>query len=91
MVLVFNFNNLQADSSLGKHKKLFKVDEIKVLGSKKVEAEAILEKISTKPGMTLDNYTLRSDLKKIYDLKYFDSVEFHKEVKAGKTQLIIAS
>ena len=89
LVLILNINSLQADSSLGKHIQLFKVDEIKVLGSKKVEAEAILEKISTKPGMTLDNYTLRSDLKKIYDLKYFDSVEFHKEVKAGKNQLII--
>lgn len=89
LLFAFNINSLQANTSLGSHKTLFKVDEISVEGSKKVEAEAILEKISTKPGMDLDNYTLRSDLKKIYDLKYFDSVEFHHETKKGKNVLVI--
>ena len=69
LLFAFNINSLQANTSLGSHKTLFKVDEISVEGSKKVEAEAILEKISTKPGMDLDNYTLRSDLKKIYDFQ----------------------
>jgi outer membrane protein insertion porin family len=78
-----------ANTSLGEHKTFFRVDEISIQGSKKVEAEAVLEKMSLKKGMDLDNYTLRNDIKKIFEMKYFDSVEAHKEVKGKKNHLII--
>jgi outer membrane protein insertion porin family len=80
---------LYADTSLGNHKALFKVDEIRVEGNKKVEAEAIVEKMQIKPGMMLDNYTLRNDLKKIYSMKYFKTVEVHKKVENSKNILIV--
>ncbi len=78
-----------SQASLGTVKEYFVVDSIIVEGSKKVEAEAILEKMSIKPKMTVDNYILRKDIKKIYDMKYFDSVEAHHNVVGGKNQLII--
>lgn len=80
--------NSQADTYLGNNKTLFVVDKIEVEGTKKVEAEAILEKINIKEGMTLDNYTLRNDIKRIYEMKYFEKVSAHQEVKAGKNHLI---
>lgn len=48
-------------------------------GVKKVEKEAVLEKINARPGMTLDNYLLKKDIEKIYSMHYFDSVEAHQE------------
>ncbi|MDH5415541.1 MAG: outer membrane protein assembly factor BamA, partial [Flavobacteriaceae bacterium] len=85
-----NFSlNTFAQISLGKSKEYFKIHAIKVEGSKKVEAEAILERISSKPGDKLDNYKLRGDLKKIYEMKYFESVEAHQENIKGKNYLII--
>lgn len=78
-----------ANTTLGEHKTLFKIDEIVVEGSKKVEAEAIIERMSLKKGMDLDNYSLRNDIKKIFEMKYFESVEAHKTVKASKNYLTI--
>ncbi len=93
LLLVVLFYGYAIDSfsqiSLGKHTSFFKVDEVVVEGSKKVESEAILEKMSVEKGKTLDNYTLRSDIKKIYEMKYFDSVEAHRRVVKGKNQLVI--
>jgi len=50
---------------LGPRKNLFKIDGIEVRGLKKVEKEAVLEKISARKGMKLDNYLLKRDLEKI--------------------------
>lgn len=75
-------------SDLGPKKNLFKIDSIKIRGIKKVEREAILEKISSKKGMVLDNYILRKDIQKIYKMKYFEFVEAHQETKGGKNHLV---
>ena len=72
---------------LGERSDLFKIDTIDVTGLKKVEKEAILEKIGSKPGMTLDNYLLKKDLEKIYSMKYFEEVEAHQELTNGKNVL----
>lgn len=76
------------EEDLGPRVDLFKIDSIDVVGLKKVEKEAILEKISSKEGLILDNYLLRKDIKKIYSLKYFDHVEVHKKTDQGKNRLI---
>ncbi len=68
---------------LGNRVDYFKIDRIDVVGIKKVEKEAVLEKINSKPGMMLDNYLLKKDLEKIYSMKYFDSVEAHHEEEKG--------
>jgi outer membrane protein insertion porin family len=63
-----------AQDFLGPRRNLFKIDAIEVLGNKKVEKEAILEKIGSRPGITLDNYLVRRDIEKIYAMKYFETV-----------------
>ena len=79
-ILLFSlFLSLSAvgDTSLGDTKTFFIVDDIQIEGAKKVEAEAILEKIESKKGLAVTNYVIRNDIKKIYEMKYFDSVEAH--------------
>lgn len=69
--------------------KYFKAEKISIEGNKKVEAEAILEKMNLKAGMMVDSVKLRNDIKKIYEMKYFDSVEAHKKKIKGKQHLVI--
>lgn len=76
--LVFT-GSLQAQEDLGPRNNLFKIHKVLIQGVKKVEKEAILEKISSKEGMVLDNYVLRKDIQKIYSLKYFEAVEAHQK------------
>lgn len=75
---------------LGARTDFFKIDVVDVTGLKKVEKEAILEKIGSKPGMTLDNYLLKKDLEKIYTMKYFEEVAASHEVENGKNVLRFA-
>jgi outer membrane protein insertion porin family len=79
-----------AAEDLGERTELFKIDAIEVTGLKKVEKEAILEKIGSKPGMTLDNYLLKKDLEKIYSMKYFEEVAANQELVNGKNVLRFA-
>lgn len=76
-----------AAEDLGPRADLFKIDEIVVSGVKKVEKEAILEKIGARAGMVLDNYLLKKDLEKIYSMKYFEEVEASQENEGGKNIL----
>lgn len=77
-----------AQEIIGPIKEMFTVDAIEFVGNRKVEAEAIQEKIGTRPDMVLDNYLLRKDLSRIYEMKYFEEVEaFHKQSK-GKDILL---
>ncbi len=86
--LLFLLQPAFALNELGPKQSLFKIDVIKIIGNKKVESEAITEKIISKPGLTLTNYTLKNDISRIYALKYFDSVEAHHEKVKGKDVLI---
>lgn len=69
-------------------KELFKIDEIDVRGPRKIEKEAILDKIRSRKGMILDSDTLRDDIQTIYRMKYFESVEAHHEIRNGKNYLV---
>ena len=80
--------SVYAVDDLGPRKRLFKIQGIDVQGLKKVEKEAILEKISARKGMWLDNYLLKKDIEKIYSLKYFEFVEAHKVKRKGKNFLL---
>jgi outer membrane protein insertion porin family len=75
---LFLFSTLYSAENLGPRKNLFTIKKIEIEGLKKVEKEAVLEKLGAKEGMVLDNYLLRSDVQKIYGLKYFESVEAHE-------------
>ena len=76
---VFIMAQVFAVDDLGKRVDMFKIKSIEIRGLKKVEKEAVLERILSKPEMTLDNYLLKKDLEKIYGMRYFDSVEAHEE------------
>ena len=79
-ILILLFSHITfAQDSFCKFQKLFKIKEVKVIGTKKVEPEAILEKLTLKNGSTADSCTLRSDIKSIYEMKYFETVEAHRE------------
>jgi outer membrane protein insertion porin family len=80
--------NVYAVEDLGESVDYFKVEAIDFVGLKKVEKEAILEKINVKVGEVVSNYTLRRDLEKIYSLKYFDKISAHQEVIKGKKTLV---
>lgn len=85
--ILISFANIFAAEDLGNRVDLFKIDRIDIVGIKKVEKEAVLEKIGSKTGMVLDNYLLKKDLEKIYSMKYFDSVEAHHDVVGGQNVL----
>jgi outer membrane protein insertion porin family len=77
------FDSSFALDDIGVRADFFKIDRIDVVGIKKVEKEAVLEKIGSRPGMTLDNYLLKKDLEKIYSMKYFESVEAHQDTEGA--------
>lgn len=84
---MFALIQVQAQEDLGPRKKLFRISSIRITGVKKVEKEAILEKISSRAGMVLDNYLLKSDIEKIYGMKFFEYVEAHQRKERGKNIL----
>lgn len=73
-----------AQEHLGKTVNYFRVDEIQVVGTKKVEPEAIIQKVSLKKGEMATNYSIRQAIKNIYDLKYFEVVEAKHLKEKGK-------
>ena len=89
VVVIPSISNAQSlIQDLGPRKNLFKIDRIEVRGLKKVEQEAVLEKISARKGMTLDNYLLKRDLEKIYNMRFFETVEARQE-KKGKSDVLV--
>ncbi len=81
LFLIFFLTPVYGQEIIGPIREMFRVDSIEVTGNRKVEAEAVLEKIGTRTDMILDNYLLRKDLSRIYDMKYFEEVEaYHKKV-----------
>ena len=79
----------QSQPLLGPKKNLFRVEQVKVEGARKVEPEAILDKMNARVGVVVDNYLIRNDLARIYDMKHFENVEIHREKVNGKNTLIV--
>lgn len=92
LFLVFCFliglNSAFAQDIIGPIKEMFRVDAIEFEGNRKVEAEAILEKLGTRQDMMLDNYLLRKDLSRIYEMKYFEEVEAYHKIANGQNVLL---
>jgi outer membrane protein insertion porin family len=78
-----------AQNDLGPITKLFRVDSVIVEGNRRVEEEAIKQKIYVRVGDHVDNYTLKDDIQRIYGMKYFQEVEAYKRTQAGKEILVI--
>lgn len=81
-------NSAFAQEIIGPIREMFRVDAIEFTGNRKVESEAILEKIGTRQDMMLDNYLLRKDLSRIYEMKYFEEVEAYHKITADKNILL---
>lgn len=92
LFLVFCFliglNSAFAQDIIGPIKEMFRVDAIEFEGNRKVESEAILEKLGTRQDMMLDNYLLRKDLSRIYEMKYFEEVEAYHKIANGQNILL---
>ena len=60
-----------------------KIAEVKTTGLKRIERDAILEKILSKPGKEYTKETIRTDIQALYDMGYFDDIEIYKDVGAN--------
>lgn len=85
---LIGLNSAFAQEIIGPIKEMFRVDSIEFEGNRKVESEAILEKLGTRQDMMLDNYLLRKDLSRIYEMKYFEEVEAYHKVSSDKNILL---
>ena len=88
LFISFGSTSVFAQEIIGPIREFFRVDAIEFQGNRKVESEAIAEKLSIRPDMMLDNYLLRKDLSRIYDMKYFEEVEAYHKIKDGKNILL---
>jgi outer membrane protein insertion porin family len=87
-VLLFSGDVLAGPKvQLGKRRDLFIIKKVVVKGIKKVEIEAIKEKISSRAGLKVDNYIIQSDIKKIYKMNFFEFVEAHS-IGKGPTRIL---
>lgn len=82
------FNPAHAQEIIGPIQEYFQIDDIEMEGNRKVESEAILEKIASKKDQMLDNYQLRKDIQRIHEMRYFDEVEAWHKQKDGKNILL---
>jgi outer membrane protein insertion porin family len=85
-LISFHFSAFAAREDLGPKRDLFKVEDIQVQGTRRVERESILDRVGIQPGMMLDNYLLREDIEKIYSLKFFETVQARRE---GSTLIFV--
>ena len=88
LFISFGSTSVFAQEIIGPIREFFRVDAVEFQGNRKVESEAIAEKLSIRPDMMLDNYLLRKDLSRIYDMKYFEEVEAYHKIKDGKNILL---
>jgi outer membrane protein insertion porin family len=67
-----------------------KVAEVDVEGNAALEKDVILLKVKTQPGEPFDPKTVNDDLKRLYDLGYFDDVQIRTEdVHGGKRVVFV--
>ncbi|MBN21985.1 MAG: outer membrane protein assembly factor BamA [Bdellovibrionaceae bacterium] len=66
-----------------------KVRSVKVIGLKRIEREAILQKIQTKKGSLLDADQISEDIQSIFSLGYFDDVAFDAELSGSDVDIQI--
>ena len=60
------------------------ISEVKTKGLKRIERDAILEKISSKPGKPYSKESIRVDIQALYEMGYFDDIKiYHDASPAG--------
>lgn len=62
---------------------------IEVRGLKRIEKEAILGKLSTKPGVAIERETIRGDVQALFSMGYFDEITVEAERSDAGANLVI--
>lgn len=63
------------------------VDELRVQGNRRSEADAILERITTRPGQPLNRRTLQADIRTIFRLGFYRDIQVDLSEEGGKSVL----
>lgn len=61
---------------------------IEITGQKKIEKDAILGKILSKPGDRMDKEIIREDIRRIFSLGYFENIDVEQEEASGGVKLV---
>lgn len=64
------------------------IADIEVRGAKTLDPEVVLMRLTTRPGDMVDSTVIDSDMKKIWDLGYFNDVQVGVEQRDGKNILV---
>lgn len=86
-----SFTNASGDQvsyEYDREKKFFAPEAIIVEGNKKIEKEAILNKINSKKGKRFSLETIHKDIENLYKMKYFETVEVLQRKVKGKNFLV---
>lgn len=65
------------------------IKEIKVVGNKKIEADAITEKLVSKVGASYFKDTIREDVVALFGLGFFNNIEISREIAGGNVVLTV--
>ncbi len=65
------------------------VSNIKIIGNKRIETDAILQNMETKQGNLFQKQVLYKDLKSIYDMGYFDDIKIESQKNPAGKEVII--
>ena len=57
------------------------IRKIEIVGLKKIEKDAVLQKIKTAEGQNLDRNLISQDIQALFQMNYFTQVEVEKEIK----------
>ncbi len=66
-----------------------KISDVTVQGLKRIEKDAVLTKISSKAGLLLSPEGLRNDIQTLFNMGYFDDLEFQGERVDGGMRLFL--
>ncbi len=65
------------------------IKEIKVVGNKKIEADAITEKLVSKVGSAYSKDRIREDVVALFSLGFFNNIEISRDVAGGNVVLTV--
>lgn len=65
------------------------IKEIKVVGNKKIEADAITEKLVSKVGANYSKDKIREDVVALFSLGFFNNIEISRDVSGGNVVLTV--
>lgn len=63
------------------------IDEVRVTGNRRSEADAILERIQTRPGEPLNRRALQADIRTVFKLGFYRDIKVDLTVEDGKSVL----